>query len=69
VNRYSLAMDRNGNRILRVKPPQGRGFSIQTLGNLPATHHEGVTIDTHGSVVWWVTKYGTPRQKRVMGVE
>jgi hypothetical protein len=63
---YSMGTDRNGNRVLRVKPRHGRGFSIQTLGNLPATHAEGVTCDTGGEVAWWVAKFGTERQKRIM---
>lgn len=27
---YAIARDTNGNRTLRITPPQGRGFSIQT---------------------------------------
>lgn len=30
--------DVNGNSVVRLKNQQGRGFSIQTNGNLPKTH-------------------------------
>jgi hypothetical protein len=63
MNRYSLAMDRNGNRILRVQPSHGRGFSIQTLGNLPRTHRDGVGDWTVVELRWWAWGFGTKRQK------
>lgn len=69
MTRYSIGRDRNGNRILRVHPPKGRGFSVQTNGNLPRTHRDGVGDWTVVEARDYVTRYGTPRQKRVMGVE
>ena len=54
-----LGMDRNGNRVLRVVP----GLSIQTNGNLPRTHCDGIGYWTLNEVVVWVTEYGTPKQK------
>lgn len=63
---YSIGRDRNGNRVLRVKPRHGRGFSIQTLGNLPETDRDGVTGHTAGEVGLWVAKFGTERQKQIM---
>jgi hypothetical protein len=69
MNRYSIARDRNGNRILRVQPSHGRGFSIQTNGNLPRTHRDGVGDWTVTEARDYVTRHGTPRQKRVMEVD
>lgn len=54
-----LSCDRNGNRVLRVLP----GLSIQTNGNLPRTHCDGIGYWTVSEVVGWVSKYGTPKQK------
>ena len=54
-----LTVDRNGNRVLRVVP----GLSIQTNGNLPRTHRDGIGDWTAHEVCDWVTAYGTPKQK------
>ena len=58
--------DRNGNKVLRVDC-KGRGFSIQTLGNLPRTHREGVGPWSEGEVSEYVKRYGTKRQRELIG--
>lgn len=63
----SLSRDRNGNRVLLVRRGPGRGFSIQTNGNLPRTHRDGVGPWTEGEVRAWVAAYGTDREKALMG--
>lgn len=55
-----LSIDRNGNRVLRVVP----GLAIQTNGNLPRTHRDGIGYWTVREVCDWVTAYGTPKQKQ-----
>lgn len=55
-----LTFDRNGNRVLRVVP----GLAIQTNGNLPRTHRDGIGDWTVREVVGWVSQYGTPKQKQ-----
>lgn len=55
-----LTVDRNGNRVLRVAP----GLSIQTNGNLPRTHRDGIGHWSVGEVVDWVRDYGTPKQRQ-----
>ena len=62
----SIGFDRNGNRILRVKPTSGRGFSVQTLGSLPETHSNGVGPHTSGELRAYVAAYGTQRQKSLL---
>lgn len=62
-----LSRDRNGNRVLRVSIPGVRGFSIQTNGNLPKTHRDGVGPWTSSEVRQWVQAYGTKRQKALLG--
>lgn len=37
-----IKVDTNGNKCLFVKHEDYRGFSIQTNGNLPYTHRNGV---------------------------
>lgn len=59
--------DRNGNRVLRVTVAGARGFSIQTLGNLPKTHRDGVGPWSEGEVLAYVRQYGTKRQSEVIG--
>jgi hypothetical protein len=63
---YKTSKDKNGNKIVRITPHTGRGFSIQTLGNLPITHRDGVGAWTAGEVEAHVLAYGTAHQKSVI---
>ncbi len=36
--KFNLSRDTNGNKVVKVTSKGQRGFSIQTLGNLPQTH-------------------------------
>lgn len=70
-----ISRDLNGNKIVSLKFSNGTGFSIQTNGNLPQTHklHPGkisptdVTEFVEPEVKEYVRKYGTSRQKSIMG--
>jgi len=71
---YEIGMDRNGNKILKVKNTnkiKGKNsFTIQTLGNLPATQRiqKGMVIEhlpTTKEVMNYLEKCGTPRQKKL----
>ena len=74
--KYSVYTDRNGNRCLRISPEgQGRGFSIQTNGNLPHTHREVIKTKNGrfvpdswmvNEILHYVHDYGTERQKAIM---
>ena len=66
VLNFLLGCDRNGNKVLRVSDRE-RGFSIQTNGNLPDTHHNGVTAATRDEVLAYVRRYGTRRQRTIVG--
>jgi hypothetical protein len=64
-----IAFDTNGNRIVKVSKDDlrgARGFSIQTLGNLPMTHRDGVGSHTGGEMRVYLMKYGTKRQKEAL---
>lgn len=63
----SLGRDRNGNRVLLVRRGPGRGFSIQTNGNLPRTHRDGVGPWTLPEVRAWVVACGSEKQGEAMG--
>jgi hypothetical protein len=63
---YKTKNNVNGNKFLRITPHTGRGFSIQTLGNLPTTHRDGVGAWTAGEVEAYVVKYGSARQKSII---
>lgn len=65
---HRISRDTNGNRTLRVSPPYGRGFSIQTLGNLPTTHRDGITASTKDEVHAFVTEHGTDTQRAALGL-
>lgn len=67
IDAMKISTDANGNRVLRVSVRGARGFSIQTNGNLPRTHRDGVGPWSEGEVSQWVREYGTPRQRRVIG--
>ncbi len=65
---YTIGRDRNGNRTVRVKLKSSRAFSIQTNGNLPATHRQGVCSATQGEVSGYVRQFGTARQRQLLGI-
>ena len=44
--KLEIKKDRNGNKTLSVKTLENRAFSIQTNGNLPETHRDGITQGT-----------------------
>lgn len=63
-----IARDKNGNQILKITKEDlhsRRGFSIQTNGNLPKTHSEGIGEHTIKEVFEYVDKYGTHLQRRL----
>ena len=47
----TLSIDTNGNRKLTIKNGKERATSIQTNGNLPRTHRDGIGEWTIGEVV------------------
>jgi hypothetical protein len=61
-----IGMDGNGNKVCRVKLGDCRAFSIQTNGNLPRTHRDGVGPWTQGEVTAYVRDYGTALQRELM---
>lgn len=65
---YKISRDINGNKTVNVKPANGRGFSIQTNGNLPQTDRYGVGDWTRGEVLDCVQKHGSAREKLMMGI-
>jgi len=70
---YIITLDSKGNKVLKIKPPKRsckRGFSIQTLGNLPLFHKwpRGEYYIINGSkeakeLVKYVKEHGTKYQK------
>jgi hypothetical protein len=64
---YRTGRDRNGNKIVHCSSREG-GFAIQTNGNLPRTHRDGVTVETDAEVCAYVAAHGTARQKRILGI-
>ncbi len=68
-----LAHDSNGNKILKVSfaMTEKRGFSIQTLGNMPETHRNGFAdFNRHtaeNELNAFVKVYGTTHQKTCLG--
>ena len=63
-----LSIDRNGNKIVRVSPANGRGFSIQTNGNLPYIHANGISSPYYAKleVRDYVSHFGTKKQKQAI---
>ena len=64
---FTTSKDRNGNKTCRVTLKGQRGFSIQTLGELPRTHREGCGPWTQGEVSNYVKRFGTQRQRDILG--
>jgi hypothetical protein len=63
---FTISRDRNGNKTVKVKAGAFRTFTIQTLGNLPATHRLGVGDHTRGEVSQFVASFGTDNQRRAL---
>jgi hypothetical protein len=63
-----ISTDVNGNKVLKVTVKDWfittRGYSIQTNGNLPRTHREGLGPWTVIELKLYVKKFGTTTQKR-----
>ena len=66
--KLSISKDKNGNKIVRVSPSNGRGFSIQTLGNLPYIHAHGISSPYYAKLEVWdyVSQFGTKMQKQAI---
>ena len=61
-----IKRDVNGNKILVVTGKDlgvSRGFSVQTLGNLPLTHKYGIADFTGSELFEYVKSHGTIKQK------
>ncbi len=78
-----IIIDTNGNKCIKIESTDfnsGRGFSIQTNGNLPFIH-KNFSIETKSKdmkkidvcvaeceIMDYITEYGTPKQQmKVLG--
>lgn len=60
----SFGHDANGNRKVSIKVGCHRAFSVQTAGNLPISHREGVlNVDELRD---YIDEFGTKNQKEIM---
>jgi len=67
-----IKYDTNGNKTLSISKHDlagARGFSIQTLGNLPETHRNGVGKWTMFELKSYISKHGTSLQRSALGVD
>ena len=72
--RLFIDTDACGNRVVKIKPHNTRGFSIQTNGMLPYTHgmcygeikDKQSYINALQEISDFVSEYGTKRQKKIM---
>lgn len=63
-----LSRDENGNKVLKVSVAGLRGFSVQTLVNMPKTHKmkHGESFDEETALQElnaYISRYGTQKQK------
>ena len=67
-----IRKDRNGNKILYYSNGYYRGFSVQTNGNLPETHkmnkEDFSPLTAQKELNEYVEKYGTEREKGLLGI-
>ena len=52
--KLKIRKDRNGNKIVYVKTLENRAFSIQTNGNLPGTHRNGISEQSEKEVIQYL---------------
>lgn len=65
--KLTLAMDRAGNKVVRVKITGLREFKIQTNGDLPISHKAtAISVDVIREVSMWIYENGTPVQKKAL---
>ena len=70
---FKLGRDVNGNKLLKVSFGKGnRGFSVQTMGNLPRVHratslNELSRATVENELHAFVKEFGTERQKDLLG--
>lgn len=70
-----LSRDQNGNKTLKVEAKDlpsrltPRGFSVQTLGNLPETHAHGVHYATKGELFQFISEHGTAEQRTALNCD
>lgn len=68
MTNFKVTRDRNGNRVVKVYGEGFRGFLIQSNGNLPKTHRDGLGPWTEGEVRTYVRSYGTDHQRDAIGI-
>ena len=64
--------DKNGNKVVRIKPINGRSFSIQTNGSMPALQRLPIgeawkgdsCPERWGEIRAYIENYGTIQQKQ-----
>ena len=73
-----ISHDTNGNKTLVIEssdltptysPTKVRGFSVQTLGNLPVTHSQGVTFETKQELLAFIDQHGTKAQRTALSCD
>jgi len=67
IQEVIIGRDTNGNKIAKIQCVGG-GFSIQTLGNLPKTHRDGVYTWTANEINTFINSHGTKRQKNLLDI-
>ena len=69
--KFKLAINQNGLKVVKVKPANTRGFSVQTNGNLPRWHNERTTGFFTPDALQiqelshYIHDYGTEREKAI----
>ncbi len=68
-----ISKDVNGNKVLKVESKDlvnksSKGFSIQTNGNLPLTHRDGIFEGTMIELKGYIVDFGTQGQKEKLGL-
>lgn len=71
-----ISHDLNGNKIVKISgsdlgDKRLRGFSVQTLGNLPYTNKNGLSCvkTTQSEIFNFIEQHGTKRQKALLQTE
>lgn len=63
---YQIARDINGNKVCRIRVYGCRAFTIQTNGNMPKTHRDGVGPWTSGEALSYAREFGTAKQREAL---
>ena len=68
ITKLEIRLDLNGNKTLRISTTKGT-LKVQTNGNLPGVHKNGLTWATFDELQQYYRSYGSDRAKEILEID